>query len=68
MVTYNLTKFTKTNQNTVDLKPIVSKGERLIKGQILTEGYATDKGELAFGRNLKVLLCHGKVITTRMQL
>ena len=55
VVTYQLRKYTKTNQGTtVDLKPIVEKGERILKGQILTEGYATDKGELALGRNLMV--------------
>jgi len=55
VVTYNLQKYTKTNQGTtVDLKPIVSKGQRITKGQILTEGYATEKGELALGRNLMV--------------
>ena len=55
VVTYQLQKYTKTNQGTtVDLKPIVRKGERIKKGQILTEGYATDKGELALGRNLMV--------------
>ena len=55
VVTYNLPKYTKTNQGTtIDLKPIVRKGERIKKGQILTEGYATDKGELALGRNLMV--------------
>jgi len=52
---YKLPKFKKTNQNTIiNLKPVVSKGEKLVKGQILTEGYATDKGELALGRNLTV--------------
>ncbi len=55
VVTYVLQKYTKTNQGTtVDLKPIVLKGERITKGQILSEGYATDKGELALGRNLMV--------------
>jgi DNA-directed RNA polymerase subunit beta len=55
VVTYKLQKYTKTNQGTtVDLKPIVLKGERIKKGQILTEGYATEKGELALGRNLMV--------------
>ncbi|MDX8338721.1 DNA-directed RNA polymerase subunit beta [Draconibacterium sp. IB214405] len=55
VVTYNLQKYTKTNQGTtVDLKPIVVKGQRVEKGEILTEGYATDKGELALGRNLQV--------------
>lgn len=53
--TYHLSKFMKTNQNTcVNMKPIVKKGEKVTKGQILTEGYATQKGELALGRNLKV--------------
>ena len=53
--TYKLTKFRKTNQNTtINLKPIVSKGERVTKGQVLCEGYATQGGELAIGRNLKV--------------
>lgn len=54
-VTYQLTKFQKTNQSTVvNLKPIVKKGDRVEKGQVLCEGYATEKGELALGRNLKV--------------
>jgi DNA-directed RNA polymerase subunit beta len=53
--TYNLIKFRKTNQNTsINLKPIVAKGEKVFKGQVLCEGYATQKGELALGRNLKV--------------
>jgi DNA-directed RNA polymerase subunit beta len=52
---YKLPKFKKTNQSTsITLKPIVTKGERIVKGQILTEGYATRGGELALGRNLKV--------------
>ncbi|PIE99719.1 MAG: DNA-directed RNA polymerase subunit beta, partial [Paludibacter sp.] len=52
---YKLPKFLRTNQNTtIDLRPIVSKGDRIVKGQIITEGYATEKGELALGRNLKV--------------
>ncbi len=55
VVTYRISKFQKTNQGTVvDLKPIVSKGNRVVKGQVLTEGYATQGGELALGRNLKV--------------
>ena len=53
--TYQLIKFRKTNQNTsINLKPIVVKGEKVFKGQVLCEGYATQKGELALGRNLKV--------------
>jgi DNA-directed RNA polymerase subunit beta len=53
--TYNLTKFQKTNQNTcINLKPIVKKGEKVKAGQVLCEGYATQDGELALGRNLKV--------------
>jgi DNA-directed RNA polymerase subunit beta len=52
---YKLQKYQKTNQGTVvDLKPIISKGDRVTKGQVLTEGYATQGGELALGRNLKV--------------
>jgi DNA-directed RNA polymerase subunit beta len=52
---YKLPKFKKTNQNTcINLKPIVSKGEKVTKGQILTEGYGTKDGELALGRNLRV--------------
>jgi DNA-directed RNA polymerase subunit beta len=52
---YIIPKFRKTNQNTcVNLKPVVQKGERVKKGQILTEGYATADGELALGRNLMV--------------
>jgi DNA-directed RNA polymerase subunit beta len=54
-VTYPLIKFRKTNQSTViNLKPIVRKGDRVEKGQVLCEGYATENGELALGRNLKV--------------
>ena len=53
--TYRLTKFRKTNQNTtINLKPIVSKGEKVTRGQVLCEGYAIQAGELALGRNLKV--------------
>src|ERR1700750_3222463 len=52
---YRLTKFKKTNQSTtMNLKPIVKKGQRVEKGQVLCEGYATQNGELALGRNLKV--------------
>jgi DNA-directed RNA polymerase subunit beta len=52
---YKLPKFQKTNQNTtIDLRPIVRKGERVDKGIILTEGYSTQAGELAIGKNLKV--------------
>jgi len=53
--TYKLLKFLKTNQNTtINLKPIVRKGDHVTKGQILTEGYASKDGDLALGRNLKV--------------
>jgi len=53
--TYNLIKFQKTNQGTcINLKPIVKKGDQVTKGQVLCEGYATQNGELALGRNLKV--------------
>jgi DNA-directed RNA polymerase subunit beta len=52
---YHLPKFAKTNQNTcINLKPIVKKGQEVVKGQVLTDGYGTDQGELALGRNLKV--------------
>ena len=52
---YRLPKFRKTNQSTtIDLRPICNKGQRVEKGDILTEGYATENGELALGRNLKV--------------
>jgi len=55
IVTYPLTKFRKTNQGTsVNLKAIVQKGDKVKKGQVLTEGYATQNGELALGRNMKV--------------
>ena len=54
-VTYKLTKFKKTNQGTcVNLKSIVSKGDEVSKGQVLCEGYATNNGELALGRNIQV--------------
>lgn len=53
--TYDIPKFRKTNQSTcVDLKPIVEKGQKVEKGQALTEGYGTKGGELALGRNLMV--------------
>ena len=53
--TYDLIKFRKTNQGTcINLKPIVQKGDRVVKGQVLSEGYATQNGELALGRNMKV--------------
>jgi DNA-directed RNA polymerase subunit beta len=52
---YSLTKYAKTNQSTcMNLKPIVAKGDRVSKGQVLCEGYATESGELALGQNLKV--------------
>lgn len=52
---YSLTKFKKTNQSTcINLNPIVKKGEKVQKGQVLCEGYATEGGELALGVNLKV--------------
>ena len=52
---YNLIKFRKTNQGTcINLKPIVKKGDRVTKGQVLSQGYATEAGELALGRNMKV--------------
>jgi len=55
IVSYPLTKFRKTNQGTsVNLKAIVQKGDKVQKGQVLTEGYATQNGELALGRNMKV--------------
>ncbi|MCC6972161.1 MAG: DNA-directed RNA polymerase subunit beta, partial [Phycisphaerales bacterium] len=53
--TYYLTKFLSTNQGTcINLKPIVRKGDRVERGSILCDGYATDKGELALGQNLRV--------------
>ncbi len=55
LTVYPIIKFRKTNQNTcINLRPIVVKGERVVKGQCLTEGYSTQNGELAIGRNLKV--------------
>jgi DNA-directed RNA polymerase subunit beta len=52
---YNLTKFARTNQGTcMNLKPLVAKGEKVEAGQILVEGYSTQKGELALGQNMKV--------------
>ncbi len=53
--TYNIPKWRKTNQSTtIDLRPICVKGQHVEKGDILTEGYSTENGELALGRNLKV--------------
>jgi DNA-directed RNA polymerase subunit beta len=55
LVEYRIPKFRRTNQNmTIDLRPICDKGQRVEKGDILTEGYATEDGELALGRNLLV--------------
>ncbi len=52
---YRIPKWRKTNQSTtIDLRPICNKGQRVAQGDILTEGYATENGELALGRNLKV--------------
>ena len=52
---YHLPKFRRTNQGTtIDLRPICYVGQRVEKGDILTEGYSTENGELALGRNLKV--------------
>jgi len=52
---YTLTKFMRTNQGTcINLKPIVRKGDRVVEGQILCDGYATERGELALGQNLMV--------------
>ena len=52
-VTYKLPKYRKTNQSTtIDLSPVCRKGDRVIKGQILTEGFSTQDGELALGRNI----------------
>ncbi|MDT0648063.1 DNA-directed RNA polymerase subunit beta [Zunongwangia sp. F260] len=53
--TYDLIKFRKTNQGTsINLKPIVAVGDRVTRGQVLCQGYATEAGELALGRNMKV--------------
>ena len=55
LTTYDLIKFRRTNQGTcINLKPIVRKGDRVKKGQVLCEGYATQNGELALGCNMKV--------------
>ena len=55
LVEYKIPKFRKTNQSmTIDLRPICSKGQRVKKGDILTEGYSTANGELALGKNLLV--------------
>ncbi len=52
---YDLPRYRKTNQNTsITLRPLVRTGERVKAGQMLTDGYSTDNGELAIGRNLKV--------------
>lgn len=55
LTTHNLIKFRRSNQGTcINLKPIVRKGDRVKKGQVLCQGYATEQGELALGRNMKV--------------
>ena len=59
---YNIPKWRRTNQNmTIDLRPICEKGQRVTAGQILTEGYSTEDGELALGKNLLVAFtCRGR--------
>ncbi len=53
--TYELIKFRRTNQDTtINLTPLVLKGEKVLKGQVLVEGYSTNNGELSLGKNLKV--------------
>ena len=53
--TYHLTKYMRTNQNTcMNFRPTVTKGQRLVKGDVMCEGYGTENGELALGRNLMV--------------
>jgi DNA-directed RNA polymerase subunit beta len=55
VVVHKLTKFRRTNQDTcINLRPLIVRGERVEKGQVLVDGYATEKGELALGRNLMV--------------
>jgi len=55
IVSYPITKFSKTNQGTcINLRPLVAVGDKVEKGHVLVEGYATEKGELAIGRNLQV--------------
>jgi DNA-directed RNA polymerase subunit beta len=64
--TYKLTKFMRTNQSTcINLRPIVRKGEKVEEGDILCEGYATENGELAIGRNLKVAFMPWKGLQLR---
>lgn len=53
--TYSLIKFKKTNQSTtINIRPVVKKGQKVVKGTVLCEGYGTENGELALGRNLMV--------------
>src|SRR5690606_39051632 len=55
IITYNLVKFRHNNQDTcINLQPVVLKGEKVVAGQVLCEGYGTQGGELALGRNLLV--------------
>lgn len=69
MKEYRIPKFRKTNQSmTIDLRPTCDKGQRVKKGDILTEGYSTQGGELALGKTCWWLICLGKVIITRMLL
>jgi DNA-directed RNA polymerase subunit beta len=66
---YKLTKFIKTNQATcINLSPAVKKGQKVSKGDFLTEGYATKNGELALGRNLQVAFMPWKGYNLRMRL
>ena len=65
--TYKIPKFRRTNQNmTIDLRPICEKGQRVKKGDILTEGYATENGELAWAATCSLPTCLGRVTTMRM--
>ena len=59
---YQLTKFKRSNQNTcINQKPIVRKGDRVLKGQVIADGPCTEQGELGLGRNVLVALCRGAV-------
>ena len=67
MTTYILPRYRKTNQNmSITLRPTVMQGEKVTKGQILTEGYSTDNGELAWAATSRWRSCPGRDTTSRM--
>jgi DNA-directed RNA polymerase subunit beta len=63
---YNLIKYTRSNQNTnINQRPIVKRGDRVAKGDVIADGASTDLGELALGQNMLARSCHGTATTSK---